>query len=340
MSNTATRLITLILLLQKQPNQKAADLAARLGVSVRTLHRYFGMLEEMGIPLYSERGPAGGFSLVRGYRMPPMMFTPQEAVAIYLGVSLVEEMWGELYREAAQGVLAKLDNLLPDEQRQEVAWARRSLFATGMHRNDIHNLAPALEKLRRAMREHRQVQFTYQSSSHPQALERFVDPYALVHQWGWWYLVGYCHLRQEQRTFRLDRMQGLILTEKTFVPPSDFDLHSYLQETAQAAPSLRVELRFSPAGAEVAQMNRASWEQLEEQPDGSLVVTLCAPNAIWATSTALAYGPLVEVLNPPEVRQMVIAQAQALLTQYSDHKTPFNHSMKGITERAMEYEDT
>ena len=79
MSNTATRLITLIMLLQRRPNQKAAELAEALGVSVRSLHRYVNMLEEMGIPLYSERGPAGGFSLVRGYRMPPLVFTPAEA---------------------------------------------------------------------------------------------------------------------------------------------------------------------------------------------------------------------------------------------------------------------
>jgi predicted DNA-binding transcriptional regulator YafY len=109
MSNTATRLITLIMLLQRQPNQKAAELAEKLGVSVRTVHRYIGMLDEMGIPIYSERGPYGGFSLVRGYRMPPLVFTPEEAVAVYLGTSLVGEIWGRMYRGAAQGALAKLD---------------------------------------------------------------------------------------------------------------------------------------------------------------------------------------------------------------------------------------
>src|SRR5512147_217250 len=118
MTNSASRLITLILLLQKQPNQKAAALAQKLGVSIRSVHRYLLMLEEMGIPIYSERGPYGGFSLVRGYRMPPLVFTPEEAVAIYLGTSLVREMWGKLYQDAAQGALAKLENLLPDEQVQ------------------------------------------------------------------------------------------------------------------------------------------------------------------------------------------------------------------------------
>src|SRR5512140_2829609 len=108
MPNTATRLITLIMLLQRRPNQKAAELAEKLGISVRTLHRYIAMLDDMGIPVYTERGPHGGFSLVRGYKMPPLVFNPEEATAVYLGTSLVEEMWGSLYHEAAQGALAKL----------------------------------------------------------------------------------------------------------------------------------------------------------------------------------------------------------------------------------------
>ena len=112
MTTPATRLITLIMLLQRKPNQTASELAGELGVSVRTLHRYMGMLEKMGIPIYAERGRCGGFSLVRGYKLPPLIFTPQEAVAVYLGASLVGEMWGRLYQEPARGAIAKLDSVL------------------------------------------------------------------------------------------------------------------------------------------------------------------------------------------------------------------------------------
>ena len=150
MPNPATRLITLIMLLQRKPNQKAHELAEQLGVSVRTVQRYILMLDDMGIPVYAERGPYGGYALVRGYKMPPLVLTPEEAVAVYLGTGLVEKMWGQLYQEAAQGALAKLDNLLPDEQLNEVAWARRTLLATHMHRADHKELAPVLDKLRRA----------------------------------------------------------------------------------------------------------------------------------------------------------------------------------------------
>jgi predicted DNA-binding transcriptional regulator YafY len=313
MTQPASRLITLIMLLQRQPNQKAGDLAEKLGVSVRTLHRYFASLDELGIPIYSERGPHGGFSLVRGYKMPPLVFTPQEATAIYLGASLVDEIWGGLYHEAAQGALAKLDNVLPDEQRQEVAWARRCLLATGLHRSDLHALGKTLETLRRAARERHTVSLLYRSSSQIEAQWRDLAPYALMHRWGWWYLVGYCHLRQAIRSFRVDRIVDLALTSQVFELPADFDVHTYLATEFQGNPTLRVRMCFAAQAAGVALDNRAFWEAMEQREDGSIVVSFSTPDLEWAASTVLAYGPLVNVLDPVELRTKVKEWAQAIL---------------------------
>jgi len=315
MTQPASRIITLIMLLQRQPNQKAGDLAEKLGVSVRTLHRYFASLDEMGIPVYTERGPHGGFSLVRGYKMPPLVFTPQEATTVSLGASLVDEIWGGVYHEAAQGALAKLDNVLPDEQRQEVAWARRSLVATGLHRSDLQILGATLETLRRAARELSTVHMLYRSSGQTEAQWRELDPYALVYRWGWWYAFGYCHLRQALRSFRVDRIVELAPTSQVFQIPADFDIQTYLATEFQGHPTQRVRMRFIPRGAPVALDNRAFWESLEQQPDGGMVVTFFTPDLDWAASTALAFGPLVTVLEPPELRERVREWAQAILVQ-------------------------
>jgi predicted DNA-binding transcriptional regulator YafY len=317
MSNTATRLITLIMLLQRRPNQKATELAEELGVSMRTIYRYIVMLDEMGIPVYSERGPYGGFSLVRGYKMPPLVFTPEEAVAVYLGTSLVGEMWGRLYRDAAQGALAKLDNVLPDEQRHEIAWARRTLLATGMHRADLTPLVPLLEKLRRATRERRRVTMVYRGRGQPEPLQRDIDPYALVHRWGWWYVIGHCHLRQAVRTFRVDRIIKLTLLDQTFEVPVDFDIHEYLATELYAQPQVRVRMQFLPAAAGLAWDNRAFWETLEEQPDGSVVVTFAASDLEWPASVALGYGSQAVVLEPEELRCLVRERASATAAQYT-----------------------
>ena len=315
-NTTATRLITLIMTLQRQPNQKTADLAQKLGVSVRTLHRYFGMLDEIGIPIYAERGPYGGFSLVRGYKLPPLVFTPEEAVALYLGTSLVSEMWGRLYQESAQGALAKLENVLPDEQRNEVAWARRSLVATGMQRADLSALGPTLEKLRRAAREQQLVNMHYQSTTGDKVTERQVDPYALVYRGGWWYLVGYCHLRDALRTFRVDRIQGLETLSQTFQMPDDFEVHAYLEQEFVDQPVVRAKLRFKPEGAHVALSERSIWEALEENSDGSVDVSLSAPDLTWLASITISFANLVTVLEPPELRKMVREWARSVVELY------------------------
>lgn len=316
MSNTATRLITLIFLLQNRPNQKASELAEELGVSLRTVHRYFEMLDEMGIPVYSERGPYGGFSLVRGYKMPPLVFTLEEAVAVVLGTGLVQELWGDLYREAARGALAKLENLLPEEQVREVAWARQSLVATGMHRADLKALTPTLEKLRRATREHRGVEMTYQTSQVPHPSQRGLDPYALVHRWGWWYVVGFCHTRQEVRTFRVDRIFDIALLDTTFTPALDFNLQEYLKKELEAQPKIMARLRFEAAFTDLLAGNQSYWETVEPQPDGSVEVTFAAPALEWAAATTLAYGPAVEVLEPPALRAMVMEWIEATERKY------------------------
>jgi predicted DNA-binding transcriptional regulator YafY len=303
MSNTATRLITLLMLLQRQPNQKASELAEELGVSVRSIYRYINMLDDMGIPIYSERGPYGGFSLVRGYKMPPLVFTPQEAVAVYLGTGLVEQMWGQLYREAAHGALAKLDNVLPEEQRQEVAWARRALLATCLHRVDPNRLTPHLEQLRFAIHEGKRIRMMYRGQGQPEPLQREIDPYGLIHRGGWWYSVGYCHLRQALRTFRVDRILDLAVLAETFQTPPDFDLRAYLEIEPQS--QVNVRLRFVPEGAGIALDHRPYWDTFEKQTDGSADVTFAVPDLNWAASIVLSYGGWAVVMEPQELRDIV-----------------------------------
>jgi predicted DNA-binding transcriptional regulator YafY len=156
----------------------------------------------------------------------------------------------------------------------------------------------------------------YQSASQAQAESRRLDPYALAYRWGWWYVAGFCHLRQELRTFRLDRIQSLALLEDTYQIPADFDAKTYFDREFQGGPQLRVRMRFSAEAAHIALANRSSWEAVEEQADGSVIVDLSAPDVNWAASLALAYGPLVTVLEPEEVRRTVRDWAQATAGLY------------------------
>ena len=319
MANVATRLISIILMLQRRGTLKASELAQELEVSERTIHRYMGMLDEMGIPIYSERGPYGGFSLVRGYKLPPLVFTPEEATVLYLGSELVKDIWGASYHDAAVGAMAKLDNVLPDALCQEVKRAQRGLLVTGWQRRDYGPWAPILDDLRRCVSRRRQVRLTYQSFRQVVS-ERLVNPYALALQWGNWYLAGYCHLRGDLRTFRVDRIQRVEATDQTFELPADFNARDYLQRMAAEQPGTyyRVTVRFDPDVAHIVRERREEWQDLTEHEDGAVTLAFDASELAWPCRWVLTYQNKATVLGPPELARMVYDAAQAIAARYSD----------------------
>lgn len=319
MANVATRLISIILMLQRRGTLKAGELAEELGVSERTVHRYMGMLDELGIPIYSERGPYGGFSLVRGYKLPPLIFTPEEATALYLGAELVRDIWGISYFDAAVAATAKLDNVLPDALLQEVRQAQRGLLVTGWLRRDYGPWAPILDDLRRAVARRRRTVLSYQSFRR-ETTQRTVDPYALALQWGNWYLVGYCHLRAELRTFRVDRIQQVEIGSETFEVPASFSAREFLMRMAQERPATyyRVAVRFDPEVAHIVRERREEWQDLTEQGDGSVILAFDASDLAWPCRWVLTYQDRATVIGPPELAAMVRDAAQAIAARYAD----------------------
>jgi predicted DNA-binding transcriptional regulator YafY len=319
MANVATRLISIILMLQSRGTLKASELAEELDVSERTIHRYMGMLDEMGIPIYSERGPYGGFSLVRGYKLPPLVFTPEEATVLYLGAELVQDIWGVSYHDAAVAATAKLDNVLPDALHQEVKQAQRGLLVTGWMRRDYGPWAPILDDLRRSVARRRQVRLVYQSFRQ-QVTERLVDPYALALQWGNWYLAGHCHLRGDLRTFRVDRIQHVEPTGKTFQVPPNFSAREYLQRMADERPATyyRVVVRFDPDVAHIVRERQEEWQDLTEHEDGSVTLAFDASELAWPCRWVLTYQDKARVVGPPELASMVRDAAQSIVARYTE----------------------
>jgi predicted DNA-binding transcriptional regulator YafY len=316
MSNVATRLLSLILLLQSRPTWRAEDLAAELNVSQRTIHRYIAMLDEMGIPLYSERGRYGGFSLVRGYKLPPLIFTAEEATVLYMGANLVREVWGHTYDAAVTAATAKLDNVLPDDLRQEVARARQSLVIGELARRDYRPWEPTIHDLRQCIGERHRVRLLYRSLARPEDTRRVVDPYALTFQWGLWYLIGFCHLRQELRTFRVDRIQEITPLDDRFTMPRDFDVREYLATRMRFEPHYAVVVRLEAEVALQVRERHGDWMKITDEVDGSITARFDVASLDWATGWVLGFGSAAQALEPGELITRVQAAAEGALRRY------------------------
>ena len=270
----------------------------------------------MGIPIYSERGPYGGFSLVRGYKLPPLLFTAEEATVLYMGANLVREVWGQTYEDAVTAVTAKLDNVLPDDLRQEVARARRSLVVGGLTRKDYRPWEPTIHTLRQCIGNRCCVHLVYQGRVRQEETDRVVEPYALTLQWGQWYLVGFCHLRRALRTFRVDRIQQAVPREEPFKMPRDFSVREYLERSMSFEPAYRVVVRLDARVAPAVRERHGDWMEFIAQDDGSITVQFGVANLDWATGWVLGHGGAAEVLEPPQLISRVQEAAAGALRRY------------------------
>ena len=319
--HVATRLLSLILLLQSRSGWKAGELCLELGVSERTVHRYMGMLEEMGIPVYSERGPYGGFSLVRGYRLPPLLLSAEEATVLYMGANLIKELWGQTYRDAATAVTAKLDNVLPDDLRQEVARARQSLVVGELTARDYRSWEPTIHTLRECIAARRCVRLLYRDFAHENT-DRVLEPYALTFQWGLWYLVGFCKLRQALRTFRLDRIQQMSPLQESFTLPRDFSVREYLARSLRFEPVHFVVVHLDASVAPTVRERHGHWMDLENHDDGSVTARFGVVTLDWSAGWILGHGSAAVVLEPPELIARVREAAQGALERYGQGTDP------------------
>jgi predicted DNA-binding transcriptional regulator YafY len=317
MANVATRLLSLILMLQSRPIWKASELAEELKVSERTIHRYMGMLEEMGIPLYTERGRYGGFSLVRGYKLPPLIFTAEEATVLYMGANLVRDVWGQTYDDAATAVTAKLDNVLPDDLRAEVAQLQQRLAVGRLAARDYRPWESTIHTLRQCIIDRHCVRLTYRGIARQEETEREVEPYGLAFQWGQWYLAGFCRLRQDMRTFRIDRIQQIKPLAETFTVPGDFDAREYLQRAMRYESPHRVVVHLDASVAQSVREWDSNWLEITDHDDGSISVQFGTTDLNWATGWVLSYGAAAKALEPSELVKRVRAAAESVLQRYN-----------------------
>ena len=316
MSTAATRLLSLILLLQSKPQWKAAELATELSVSERTIHRYIVMLEDMGIPIYSERGPYGGFSLMRGYKLPPLIFSAEEATVLYMGAHLVREVWGQTYDHAVTGVTAKLDNVLPDDLRQEVERAQQGLVVGGLTARDYRPWESTIHTLRQCIGERRCVRLRYRAYGRGVSIDRMMEPYALTLQWGLWYLIGFCRLRDDMRTFRVDRIQEITALQDRFTIPRDFSVREYIERTMSFEPNYVVVVELAVSVAPAARERHNHWMEITDHDDGSITLRFGVANLDWTTGWVLSYGEAAKALEPPELVVRVREAAEGALRRY------------------------
>ena len=313
----ASRLISLLLLLQMRGQLTATELADHFEVSVRTIHRDVEALGDAGVPVEAVRGPAGGYRLAGGYRTRLTGLTSEEAEALFVGPA-AELGLGRVLADARLKLLAALPPEL--QERAERSGRLFHLDTAGWFRGE--DLTPHLAKLASAVWEGRRVAARYREG--PKVVRRTLDPLGLVFKAGAWYLVA--RRSVGMRVYRVSRFASVRVLEETFERPSDFELGAYWAESSERfvreRPRFDVRIRMRRIGLRylrgiVHQDGRALLDEAGKgSPDEVVELTVPFDQLEYAYRELLTFGGDVEVLDPPELRERLRSAAEEVLALY------------------------
>jgi predicted DNA-binding transcriptional regulator YafY len=313
--NRVDRLMAFVVRLQSRRVVRAEDLAADFEISVRTVYRDLAALGEAGIPIMAEAGV--GYSLVKGYTLPPVMFTAEEASALFLGGKLVEHLTDASLRKEMASALVKIRSVLPRDRQDYLDRLERSTAVLSRDARTIPRLSSqTLIPIQRALAERRVLALDYQAAQRPEITQRQVEPLGLVYYADNWHLIAYCRLRQEVRDFRSDRICGLKLQSERFFGHTDFSLKQYLQAAIHEGKFESVVICFQPAAMDRVRREWSCRIVAEEvRPDG-VVVTLLAFSLEWLAGWILSFGSLAKVVAPERLKDLVTTEATKLCALY------------------------
>jgi len=208
------RIVAILIQLQSKRVVTAQELADRFQVSLRTIYRDIRTLEVSGVPIISEAGL--GYSIMEGYRLPPIMFTREEASSFVAAEKLMQKFTDKTLGAYHETAMYKVKSVLRGKEKDWVEALESQVVIDPAQSLFNEKIPDALEILFESIAEKRQVELTYESLNAREETKRSIEPVGLFHENNFWYLLGYCHLRKDYRQFRTDRMQAIRRSSKPF----------------------------------------------------------------------------------------------------------------------------
>ena len=303
------RVLTVLELLQAR-KMTGGELARRLEVDGRTVRRYIATLQEMGIPVEGERGRYGAYRLRPGYKMPPMMFTDEEALGLSLGLLAARQLGLSGVAPAVEGALSKVERVIPEALRGRLRVLEQTVTSSVVVPTTLPQ-GEAVSELAGAVGERCRVRLDYRSARGEQT-RRVVDPYAVLQREGRWHLFGYCHLREDTRLFRLDRLLAAEILEQGFERPQELDAPgAVLQAVVNAHGRWQVEVLLQTSMESAREQVSPMVASLEEMEGG--VLMRCTTDSLDGMARILAglFCPFV-VRKPAELGEALGRHAEEI----------------------------
>jgi len=302
--NRFDRITAILLILQTKRLTTAQEISERFSVSLRTVYRDIRTLENAGLPIISEAGL--GYFLEKGFQLPPVMFSKEEALALFVAEKFIQQSSDMVTKTAYQNALHKIKSVLNQDKKDHLESLEKRIEVqhTQDHRTDND---PWLTEVQQGIAQSHILKIDYFTPSRQQNTERNVEPIGLYFYSRHWHLIAWCREREDFRDFRLDRILSLSDTFEWFDQRLRGDLSSYLERSKDNIELHKVEVSFGQNTAQYTHEQRAWYGFMSEQslPDQRVMMTFLTPSLDYFARWLLGYTNAVSVISPPSLRQQM-----------------------------------
>lgn len=296
------RIVAILIQLQSKKIVKAHEMAERFEVSLRTIYRDIRTLEAAGIPIYSEAGI--GYSLMDGYRLPPVMFTREEASSFIAAEKLMQRFTDKELGDHYASAMYKLKSVLKTSDKDWITTIESKVL---IRSNKLAQKAPsALAAIFSSIAEKTQVVLVYQALGAAEETERTIEPVGVFHDNNNWYIFGYCHLRKEYRQFRTDRIRDIKKTDFEFTIEHN-DLETYLQKE-KLTNNTKVRIIIDKKIAKyINEEKRYYGHVAEKEIDDQIEMTfMCRDIENGFSRWYLMFGDYARIIEPERLKTRVL----------------------------------
>ncbi len=318
--NRIDRLTAILTHLQSKRLVKAQEIADRFEVSLRTVYRDIRALEEGGIPIIGEAGQ--GYSLMEGYRLPPVMFSRQEALALLMAEKLIEKITDKDTAKQIQSAMFKVKAVLRNQEKSLIDTMTEHIEIF-QHNNSLHveGKDKSLQLLVNSLAERKVVRINYTTFETEISTCRSIEPVGVYYAYEQWYLIAWCRLRKAYRTFRVDRMQEMTTLDENYDDrhPS---LKAYL-ERVKTEQNL-IEIIISVPSNMVKYLRRQAYDQglvMKEAQGAMTEMTFMSSSQEAFLRWSLMMGDHISILKPLALKAAMEALLLKMLENVQRSKT-------------------
>lgn len=316
--NRIDRVTAILIQLQSRKVVKAQDIAGRFNISLRTVYRDIRTLEEAGVPLVGEAGV--GYSIMEGYRLPPVMFTIEEATAFLTAEKMVEKLTDTATEESYKSAMYKIRAVLRSAEKDQLELMDEHIeVLTNQYIPMTRDTSGSIQKILKSITSRRALTISYFAQHSQEETRRDVEPVGVFYSASHWHLVAYCRLRNDYRNFRTDRIRKITPTALPFAqvhPP----LKAYLKQVTKEKELHEIVIRINRSiYKHFGEQKYYNGFVSEQEVDGRIEMIFLTSSPEGFARWFMMFGDQAEVISPRSLKERISILAGQIMENMLVH---------------------